>query len=104
MKRTLLILLMAEMRVYDSKGELIKRYKKNDFYDRSAVDGISIITDSRILIIGHNIVSYRITIEKIHETTLESFLDLSDWLILEEELSLQYAKGKNSIKTEIGIR
>ncbi|MGV3508658.1 MAG: DUF3857 domain-containing protein [Sphingobacteriaceae bacterium] len=94
----------AEMRVYDAKGVLIKKYKKSDFYDRSAVDGISIITDSRIMIVGHTIASYPITIEKIQEITLNSFLDLYDWHIQDEEVSIQQAKCKVSVKPAVGFR
>lgn len=94
----------AEMRIYDSKGALIKRYKKSDFYDRSAVDGMSIITDSRLIVVGHTIVNYPITVEKIQEITLNSFLDLFDWHIQQNEASVQFTKCKVSVKPSVGFR
>lgn len=96
-------IIQAEMRVYDSMGTLIKRYKKNDFYDRSAVDGISIITDSRFIIAAHAIVSYPITIESTSEVTFSSFLDLPDWQIQNEEVAIQQSICKISVKPEVGL-
>ncbi|MGX5688564.1 DUF3857 domain-containing protein [Arcticibacter tournemirensis] len=94
----------AEMIVYDASGKLIKRYKKSDMYDRSAVDNISIITDGRVLVTKHNIVSYPITIEKIYEKSLNSFLDLGDWNIQEEEEAVQNASFKVSVNPGVGFR
>ncbi|RYE36630.1 MAG: DUF3857 domain-containing protein, partial [Sphingobacteriales bacterium] len=94
----------VEMRVYDSKGTLLKKYKKGDFYDRSAIDDISIVTDGRIMYLRHSIVSYPVTIEKIEETTNSSYLDLSDWHIQGIEESVEKASCKVLYKPEVGFR
>lgn len=36
-----------ELRVYDSKGDLVKTYRQKDFKDSSVADGFSIFTDDR---------------------------------------------------------
>jgi len=94
----------AEMRVYDSKGTLLKKYKKSDFYDHSAADGVSIISDSRVMALGHSIVNYPVTIEKIEEITYDSFLDLQDWDIQNKEESVEKAFCKVAFKPEAGFR
>ena len=94
----------AEFRVYDKYGNLLKRIKKGDFYDRSAVDGISLITDSRILVASYTAPAYPITIEKMHEISFSSFLDLPDWQIQTENVSVEHGICKIAVKPEIGFR
>ena len=94
----------AELIVYDSNGKLIKRYRKNDFYDRSAYEDISIITDGRFLGVSHSIVSYPVTVEKISETNFSSFLDLPDWNVQPSETAVQYSSCKVSVRPSIGLR
>jgi len=94
----------AEMMVYDAAGKLIKRYKKSDMYDRSATDGFSLITDNRILSVGHTIASYPITIEKITEQSRNSYLDLGEWDIQDEEMAVQQAIYTISVNPSIGFR
>ena len=94
----------VEMKVYDSKGVLIKKYKKGDFYDRSALEDGSIINDNRILYLQHTIVSYPVTIEKTEQTTYNSYLDLFDWHIQSIEESIERALCKVLYKPEVGFR
>jgi hypothetical protein len=94
----------AEMRVFDRSGTLLKRYKKSDFYDHAAADGMSLITDNRVLSVVHAVVNYPVTIEKTYKITLNSFLTLSDWDILGENKSVQQARYKISCKSSLGFR
>jgi hypothetical protein len=94
----------AEMLVYDANGKQIKKYRKSDMYDRSAADGISIITDNRVLLLEHSIVSYPVTIEKIYEESMNSFLDLSDWRIQQPEIAVQNSQFKVSVNPSVGFR
>lgn len=93
-----------EMLVYDADGKLIKRYKKSDMYDRSAYDGMSIVTDDRMLIASHSIASYPITVEIKYELTLNGFLDLSDWLIQPAETSIMSSSYNVTINPSLGFR
>lgn len=49
-------------RIYDKNGEEIKEIKRKDFKDFSAVDGMSLYTDNRVLAYKHLIQEYPITI------------------------------------------
>lgn len=94
----------AEMIIYDASGKIIKRYKKGDMYDRSAVDDMSIITDGRILVAGHTITNYPVTVEKIYEKSLSGFLDLFDWGIQEEKQSVQSSSCRVLANPAVGFR
>jgi hypothetical protein len=94
----------VEMVVYNAAGVQLKKYHKSDMYDRSAADGMSIITDDRLLALGHTIASYPATIEVIYEKSKNSYLDLGNWYIQEPEKSIQYAEYKVSVAQSVGFR
>ena len=94
----------AEMIVYDENGKVIKKYKKGDMYDHSASDGISIITDDRILVTEHTIAKYPVTIEQITERSMTSFLDLGQWYIQKEEQAIQNLSYRIKVNPAIGFR
>ncbi|WP_423148755.1 DUF3857 domain-containing protein [Rubrolithibacter danxiaensis] len=81
----------AEMRVYNSEGELIKKYKKGDMYDGSLTGGSTIVSDDRFKGLKHTIASYPVTVETITEETESGFLDLDSWVIQDEEQAVQRA-------------
>lgn len=93
-----------EMIVYDAAGSLIKRYKKSDMYDRSAVDGVSIISDNRILVARHTIAAYPVTIEMSYEYSLNGYLDLSSWDIQPAETAVQQATYQIVVSPGLGFR
>lgn len=94
----------VEMVVYNAAGVKLKKYHKTDMYDRSAADGMSIITDYRLLALEHTIASYPTTIEVIYEKSKNSYLDLGNWHIQEPEKSIQYAEYKVSVARSVGFR
>jgi hypothetical protein len=93
-----------QLLAYGADGKLIKKYTKSDAYDQSATDGISIITDDRLLALQHRIASYPSTVELIYETSMNSFLDLSEWNIQPTETSVQQATYKFFINPQVGFR
>ncbi|RYY34677.1 MAG: DUF3857 domain-containing protein [Sphingobacteriaceae bacterium] len=93
-----------QMNVYDAGGAVIKKYKKSDMYDRSAVDGISIITDNRFKAIMHTVASYPVTIEMIFETEDNNSLSYGSFLLQNEEQAVQNAYCKFVVKPSAGIR
>lgn len=94
----------VQMMVYNAAGVQVKKYHKSDFYDRSAIDGISIITDDRVLVKEHTIASYPATIEVTSEETMNSYLDLDQWNILEPECSVQFSEYKIWTSPSVGFR
>ncbi|WP_299398166.1 DUF3857 domain-containing protein [uncultured Gelidibacter sp.] len=58
-----------EARIYNSFGKEIKKIKKNDFEDVSAVDGVSLYTDSRVKYLRYTPTDYPYTI--VFETEVD---------------------------------
>jgi len=94
----------AEMIIYDDNGKIIKKYKKGDMYDRSASDGISIITDDRILVAEHSIAKYPVTVEQITERSMSSFLGLRSWYIQGQDQAIQNQTYRVKINPAVGFR
>ncbi|WP_345953600.1 DUF3857 domain-containing protein [Mucilaginibacter sp. PAMB04168] len=95
---------MAQMLVYNAEGKLIKKYGKSDMYDRSAADGISIITDSRFMVAQHDIGTYPVTVETYYEIAHNSYLDLSEWDIQTKETAVQTAAYKIAVVPGVNFR
>ncbi|NCD69231.1 DUF3857 domain-containing protein [Mucilaginibacter agri] len=93
-----------EMNIYDANGKLIKKYRKGDMYDRSAVSDMTIVTDDRYLAIKHNIASYPATIEVNYEYDMSSFINLPSWDIQDSETAVQTAYCKVSVNPALGFR
>jgi len=66
--------------IFNQLGKKIKTFKKKDFEDISAVDGISLFTDSRLLILDYTPVSYPFTVlfESVTESSNTAFIP--SWL------------------------
>ncbi|RWY55885.1 DUF3857 domain-containing transglutaminase family protein [Mucilaginibacter gilvus] len=93
-----------EMIVYNAAGVKIKKYSKSDMYDHSAVDGVSIVTDDRVLAISHTIASYPTTIEVTFERSKNSYLNLGSWLPQSNEESVQNSFCSVTVDPAMGFR
>lgn len=93
-----------EMRVYNEKGDLLKKYHKADMYDGSATGGENLLTDERFLGVKHTIASYPITIETSYEEDMTSSFDLGNWDIQDKEQAVQNSSYTISIDTGLGFR
>jgi hypothetical protein len=80
-----------DMRVYDEKGVVIKKYHKGDMYDGAEISDETIVSDDRFLGVKHTIAAYPVTIEKEYEEDITSLVDLGTWNIQNNEQSVQQA-------------
>lgn len=94
----------VEVVAYNAAGTQLKKYHKSDMYDRAAIDGMSIITDYRLLALSHTVAAYPATIEVTYETSRNSYLDLGEWQYLEPEKAVQYAEYIVRTTPESGFR
>ena len=62
--------------IYDAFGLEIKKYKERDFLDVSAVDGVSLYTDSRVKYVDYKPISYPYTLvyEATYKTSTTGFI------------------------------
>ncbi|MCD8740899.1 DUF3857 domain-containing protein [Mucilaginibacter roseus] len=93
-----------QMNVYNADGAIIKKYKKSDMYDRSAIDNISIITDERLKAISHTVAAYPVTVEMIFETEDDGGLSYGSWYLQSSERSVQYSSCSLVISPTAGLR
>lgn len=66
--------------IYDQNGKEIKKIKKKDFIDQSAVDGGTLYSDSRVLYLSYMPVSYPYTIEFTCETESPNTVFIPSWI------------------------
>lgn len=68
-----------EARIFDESGEEIKKFKKRDFIDRSAVDGGTLYSDSRVLLMGYTPATYPYTVEFYYELESSNTAAIPTW-------------------------
>jgi transglutaminase-like putative cysteine protease len=93
-----------DIKVYNEKGESIKKYRKSDMYDGSETNGSNFVTDERFLALKHSIASYPVTIEVVYEEKLTSLITLGAWAIQAKEQSVQNSNFKILIDDKSGFR
>ncbi|CAM1351152.1 DUF3857 domain-containing protein [Tenacibaculum crassostreae] len=69
--------------IYDALGNKIKKYAKNDFLDVSAVDDVSLYSDSRVKYLEHTPTSYPYTVVFESEETNSSTGFIPRWFPVE---------------------
>ncbi|GAA3562636.1 DUF3857 domain-containing transglutaminase family protein [Snuella lapsa] len=97
-----------EVLVFNHLGNQIKKIKKNEFKDVSAVDGGTLYSDSRVKYLEYTPISYPYTIEftyEIHTNNtafIRPFMPLNDYFVSVENssYSLVYAEGLTIRKKE----
>lgn len=72
-----------EARVYNSNGQEIKKFKKNDFKDVSAVPGGTLYSDSRVKYLDYTPISYPYTILFETQVIYNSTAFMPSWLPIE---------------------
>ncbi|HVV56463.1 MAG TPA: DUF3857 domain-containing protein [Mucilaginibacter sp.] len=93
-----------EMRVYDAKGELIKKYHKSDMYDGAASMEATLVNDDRFLGLKHSFASYPETLEITIEETLNSVINIGSWDFQGVEQSVQDSYCHVSVSSDAGFR
>ncbi|GAA4274126.1 DUF3857 domain-containing protein [Aquimarina gracilis] len=91
--------------VFDATGKEIKKYKKKDFHDRSAYDGISLMHDNRIKYIDYTPVSYPYTLAWESEVESSTTAFIRTWRpILTYNLGIEKSSYKVLNTTSIPMR
>lgn len=96
-----------QAKVFDTSGNQLKKFKKKDFKDASAIDGVSIYNDDRVKYLDYVPVSYPYTIEFDLEYTTSFTVNLPPWYPVSGfNLSVQKSlySINNQSKSEIRIQ
>lgn len=91
--------------VFDAKGKQIKRIKKNDFKDVSAVDGATMYSDSRVKYLEYTPVSYPYTIQFSYETVTKNTAFINPFVpVTNYFLGVENAKYTLTYPSDLAIR
>jgi Transglutaminase-like enzymes, putative cysteine proteases len=88
--------------VYNAQGEEIKKVKKKDFLDQSAIDGGTLYSDSRVLLLNYTPVQYPYTVEFVNEYTTPNTAFVPHFNFL-ENYRVSSEKSDFSFKVDCGI-
>lgn len=72
----------AEVKIYNASGKEIKKYKKNEFRDRSSVSSGTLYSDARVLYVDYTPTSYPYTFEISYETSSKNTVYLPSFSFL----------------------
>lgn len=93
-----------EMVIYDAAGKPLKKYHKGDMYEHAAEDNSTLVTDDRLMVIGHSLATYPSTVEMIYEIDNNSLIDIDSWKIQKPEQSVQNSYYIISANSTSGFR
>lgn len=71
--------------VYDAQGALVRKLKKGDIYDRSAVSGFSLYEDSRVKIADLSTGKYPYTVEFEYEVRYKYLFAIPSFVVMPNE-------------------
>ncbi|MBV7269479.1 DUF3857 domain-containing protein [Winogradskyella luteola] len=92
-------------RIFNAEGEEIKKIKRRDFIDHSAVDGGTLYSDSRVVAMAYDPVSYPYTVEFICETETSNTAAIPTWRPLTSYyVSVQKDSYRLVDKASLGLR
>ncbi|PWI29529.1 hypothetical protein DI383_11315 [Flavobacteriaceae bacterium LYZ1037] len=94
-----------EARVYDSSGKEIKKFRKNDFKDVSAVPGGTLYSDSRVKYLDYTPISYPYTLLFETKVVYNSTAFIPSWRPIEGYyISTENAEYKITNSTQIPLK
>jgi hypothetical protein len=93
-----------EVKVYNSAGTEVKRYKKKDFQVQSAFDGISLVTDNKVMYLTTMPPGYPCTVEINAVLKSESYIELPDWYLNTSNISTEVFRYVVKVPATMDIR
>jgi hypothetical protein len=94
----------VEINLYDQNGVYIKRYKKKDLEKFATEDGISLVTDGKLLYGAIRSDKYPMTVEYNYSVSFEGFLEYDDFYPQEVGQSIQQSSYSITIDKENPVR
>ena len=91
--------------VYDELGIEIKKIKKKDFRDQSVIDGVTLLSDNRIIYLTYTPIQYPFTIVYESEIETSNTAFLPQWFPLDNYfLSVEKSQINVSYPTNLGFK
>lgn len=95
-------IITLEAKIYNKNGEEIKKVKKKDFFDQSAVSGGTLYSDTRVKYLRYTPTEYPYTVEFIREYTTPNTAFAPSWNFV-DGYRVSTEKSEFSFKVECGI-
>jgi hypothetical protein len=93
-----------EVRVFNSNGSEIQRYKKKDFSIQSYYDGISLATDDKVMQLSLSAPGYPCTVDVKYTKNVSGYIDLPNWYINNSTNSVEQFRYTVKVPAGLGIR
>lgn len=93
-----------EVKVFNSTGAEVKRYRKKDFQVQAAYDGISIVTDNKIMHLNTTPPGYPCTVEVNFVIMSSGYTELPDWHLNTSEESTELFRYVVKVPSALDIR
>jgi hypothetical protein len=94
----------VEIVVYNELGIEIKKYKKKDFEIQSAYDGMSLVTDDKVMHLFTPSPGFPCTIEIKRQRSATGYLELPNWYMNTDHESIQIFRYVVKVPSDIDIR
>lgn len=94
----------VEIKVYNSAGAEVKRYKKKDFQVQSAYDGISLVTDNKVMHLTTMPPGYPCTVEINYIMESKGYTELPDWYLNTSNISTELFRYIVKVPATLDIR
>lgn len=93
-----------EIKLYNDFGIEVKKFKKKDFEITAAYDGISLVTDDKVLHLSTPPPGYPCTVETMYEVDASSYIELPDWHLSNTDESTELFRLIVKTPKELDIR
>ncbi|WP_281231730.1 DUF3857 domain-containing protein [Flavobacterium gelatinilyticum] len=91
--------------VYDEAGKEIKKIKRKDFRDQSAVDGSTLFSDSRVVYLDYTPIAYPFTIVYTSEVETSNTAFIPQWYFLSSyNLSIEKCSLNVTFPSDLGFK
>lgn len=93
-----------EIKVYNSGGQELQKYKKKDFIVQNYYDGISLATDDKLMYLSLAAPEYPCTVDVRYIKAVSSYIDLPNWYMNNGASSVEQFKYVVKVPAELDIR
>jgi len=94
----------VEIKVFNSLGMETKKFKKKDFIVSAAYDGISLMTDNKVMSLRVAVPGYPCKLDISYTKEVTSFINLPSWYIQSPGVSVELSRFVVNVPAAIDIR
>jgi hypothetical protein len=94
----------VEIKVFNQLGIEIEKYKKKDFSVSAAYDGISLVTDNKVMRLAVPVSEYPVTLDIKYTEEVTSHINLEDWYFQGSGVAVELSRFVVKIPADIDIR